>query len=80
MQIMIRKPASILFALSPAAIAPLLPAQQGTRQRVQPPHTEQMTFAPGGTVRIDESHGDVYVEGWVQPEVEVAVVKSMPYE
>ncbi|HTB16451.1 MAG TPA: hypothetical protein VK752_33015 [Bryobacteraceae bacterium] len=73
-------PVSILFALSLAAIAPLLPAQQGTQQRIEPPHTEQMNFAPGGTIRIDESRGDVYVEGWDQPEVELTVVKSMPYE
>jgi hypothetical protein len=77
---MTRSPASILFVLSLAAIAPLLPAQQGTQQRIEPPHTERMNFAPGGTIRIDESRGDVYVEGWDQPEVEVTVVKSMPYE
>lgn len=77
---MTRNPASILFTLSLAATAPLMLAQSGTQQRTQPPHTEQMTFAPGGTVRIDESHGDVYVEGWDQPKVEVTVVKSMPYE
>jgi hypothetical protein len=77
---MTRNPTSILFTLSLGAIAPLLPAQQGTQQRIQPPHTEEMTFAPGGTVRIDESHGDVYVEGWDKPEVEVTVVRSMPYE
>jgi hypothetical protein len=75
-----RNPASILFTLSLGATAPLLPAQQGTQQRIQPPHTEQMTFVPGGTVRIDEPHGDVYVEGWDQPEVEVTVVRSMSYE
>jgi hypothetical protein len=78
MQTMTPKPASFLFALSLAA--PLLLAQQGPQRRSQPPHTERMDFAPGGTIRIDESHGDVYVEGWDQPEVEVTVVKSMPYE
>jgi hypothetical protein len=80
MQFMTCDPASILFALSLAAMAPLLPAQQGTQQRIEPPQTEQMNFASGGTIHIDESHGDVYVEGWDQPEVEVMVVKSMPYE
>jgi hypothetical protein len=77
---MTRNPASILFTLSLGALAPFLPAQSGTQQRTQPPHTEQMTFTPGGTVRIDESHGDVYVEGWDQPKVEITVVKSLPYE
>jgi hypothetical protein len=77
---MTRNPASIVFTLSLAAMAPLLPAQQGTQQRIQPTDTERVAFSPGGAVRIDESHGDVYVEGWDQPEVEVTVVKSMPYE
>jgi hypothetical protein len=70
----------VAITLSLAALAPLLPAQQGTQQRIEPPHTEQMNFAPGGAVRIDEPHGDVYVEGWDQAEVEVTVVKSMPYD
>jgi|ERR1700722_1145910 hypothetical protein len=74
------KAVSILFTVSLAATAPLMLAQQGTQQRIQPPHTERLTFASGGAVRIDEPHGDVYVEGWDQPEVEVTVVKSTPYE
>jgi hypothetical protein len=73
-------PASILFALSLAALVPPLHAQEGPQRRIEPPHTERMTFAAGGTVRVSESHGYVYVEGWDQPEVEVTVVKSMPYE
>ena len=74
------KAVSILFTVSLAATAPLMLAQQGTQQRIQPPHTERLTFASGGAVRIDEPHGDVYVEGWDQPEVEVTVVRSMSYE
>jgi hypothetical protein len=70
----------VAITLSVAALAPLLPAQQGTQQRIQPPHTQLVNFAPGGAVRIDEPHGDVYVEGWDHAEVEVTVVKSMPYE
>jgi len=77
---MTRKPVSILFALSLATTAPLLLAQQGPQQQSQPAHTERMDFAPGGTIRIEKSHGDVYVEGWDQPEVEVTVIKSMPYD
>jgi hypothetical protein len=77
---MTRKPPSILAGLSLAAMAPLLPAQQGTQQRIQPQQTERLSFVSGGAIRIDEPHGDVYLEGWDQPEVEVSVVKSMPYE
>src|SRR5580698_887386 len=77
---MTRNPVSMLLALALAAFAPLLPAQMGTQQRIQAPRSEQVAFAPGGVVRIDEPHGDVNVEGWDQPEVEVTVAKSMPYE
>src|ERR1700722_8441967 len=69
----------VAITLSVAALAPRLPAQLAP-QRTQPPYTEKLEFAPGGTVRIGESSGDVYVEGWDEPVVEVTVVESMPYE
>lgn len=69
----------VVITLSLATLAPRLLAQPGTHQRIEPPHTQHVTFAPGGVVRIEEPHGDVYVEGWDQAEVEVTVVKSMPY-
>jgi len=73
---MIRKLVSGVIALGVAS--PLL-AQVFAPQRSKPPHTERMDFAPGGTIRIEDSHGDVYVEGWDQPEVEVTILKLMPY-
>jgi hypothetical protein len=42
--------------------------------------TERLNFAPGGTIRLDRSYGDLHVEGWDRPEVEVTVVKSMPFD
>jgi hypothetical protein len=74
---MIPKPASILFALGLAA--PALTAQQFAPQRSEPPHTERMDFSPGGTIRIEDSRGDLYVEGWDRPEVEITIAKAMPY-
>src|SRR5579859_1673199 len=41
--------------------------------------TERIDFAPGGTIRINGSYGDLNVEGWDRPEVEVAVIKTLPY-
>jgi hypothetical protein len=70
----------VAITLTLAALAPRLPAQQRTLHRIEPPHTERVNLAPGGAVHIDEPHGDVYVEGWDQAEVEVTVVKSMPYD
>jgi hypothetical protein len=45
-------------------------------QRVDVTTTEKTDFAPGGTVRIEGSTGEVNVEGWDQPTVEVEVVRS----
>jgi hypothetical protein len=42
--------------------------------------TEHMSFAPGGMIRVEDSIGYVNVEGWDQPEVEITVTKSMPYD
>jgi hypothetical protein len=41
--------------------------------------TERVDFAPGGTVRIDGSYGDLNIDGWDRPEVEVTVIKTLPY-
>lgn len=41
--------------------------------------TERVNFPPGGTIHIDGSYGDLNVEGWDRPEVEVTVFKSLPY-
>ena len=38
-----------------------------------------MDFAPGGTIRINGSYGDLSVEGWDRPEVEMTVIKTLPY-
>ncbi|HSR07064.1 MAG TPA: hypothetical protein VLM42_07935 [Bryobacteraceae bacterium] len=50
---------------------------------IQPPPekttTEHVDFAPGGTIRINGSYGDLNVEGWDRPEVEVTVIKTLPY-
>jgi hypothetical protein len=42
--------------------------------------SEHFDFAPGGVIRLDGSFGDLYVEGWDQPRVEMTVTKFMPYE
>ena len=41
--------------------------------------TEHIDFAPGGTIRLDGSYGDFFVEGWDEPEMEMTVTKSMRY-
>lgn len=49
-----------------------------SRQRPQLTTTDHSILAPGGTVRIDNSYGDVSVDGWDRPEVELTVIRSQP--
>jgi hypothetical protein len=59
----------------------LLPAaegayEKGPRQSFEVTHTERVPFAPGGTIRLNNSYGYLTVEGWDDPEVEITVIKS----
>ena len=38
-----------------------------------------MSFAPGGTIRLNDSFGDLYVEGWDQPQMEMTLIKFFWY-
>ncbi len=50
--------------------------ETGPRQSFEVTKTERLPFAPGGTIRIDNSYGYLTVEGWDEAAVEIAVVKS----
>jgi hypothetical protein len=54
-------------------IIPLLP---GAERRVEVAKTERVSFAAGGLIRVEGSYGNLNVEGWERPEVEVTFVKS----
>ncbi len=41
--------------------------------------TEHADFAPGGLIHINGSYGDLNVEAWDRPGIEVNVINSMPY-
>ena len=53
------------------AIAILNLLEAAPRQHFDKVTTESIPFAAGGTIRIDGSTGDLNVEGWDQPTVEV---------
>lgn len=66
-----------LFLIS----AGLLPAAEESIQRPgQVSTTERVDFAPGGTISFNNSFGDLYVEGWDQPQVEMTLIKSLQDE
>ncbi len=54
-------------------------AQQSTLAHAQVTTTERLQFDSGGTIRLDHSYGDLTVEGWDDPEVEITLIKSLPY-
>src|ERR1700685_195956 len=55
----------------------LAAAEVSIERPAQVAHTERVTFAPGGTVRLNDSFGDLYIEGWDQPAVEMTLIKEM---
>ena len=59
----------------------ILPASGagGIKQPSRTTTTDRVNFAPGGAIRIDGSYGELNVEGWARPEVEVTVIKTLPY-
>ena len=57
-------------------MACLLLADDPVRQKVQVTSTQRLDLAPGGTVRLKNSAGEVSIEGWDQPGVEITTVKS----
>jgi len=68
---MIRK-----LALLGAGLSGMLFAGEAARQKVQISKTERIEFVMGGTLRLNNSTGELTVEGWDRPEVEITTVRS----
>jgi hypothetical protein len=71
----------MVFGLSVLGTIHPLPAAEGVyeigpKQSFEVTNTERVPFAPGGTIRLHNSYGYLTVEGWDEPEVEIAVIKS----
>jgi len=69
----------LCFALAVTLVVPLF-GDENLKPTAQVSNTERIDFSPGGTIRIDRADGDLYVEGWDQPQVEMTIIKSLPYE
>jgi hypothetical protein len=74
---MTRELAIVFFAVCSLGLAPLLCGDEAASQPGEVSHTETVSFAPGGTIRLDKSFGDLYVEGWDRPEVEMKLIKVL---
>ena len=61
--------AVLLFTLAGACLA-------SDQQRVKIASTDEFTFAPGGTIEIRDSFGEVKIEAWDRDVVELRIVKK----
>src|SRR6266852_4319495 len=55
-------------------------AEEYVKPQPEVTRTEHVEFSSGGVIRLDGGYGDLFVEGWDQPEVEITVTKSMRYK
>jgi hypothetical protein len=55
----------------------LCAAEISIKRPAQVVHTERVDFASGGTIRLNDSFGDLYIEGWDQPAVEMTLIREM---
>lgn len=64
-----------LVAIALGASSLLLAADEA-KQPAQVVSTERMDFASGGTLRLKNSTGELTLEGWDQPGVEITTIKT----
>ena len=72
-----RKRMIVRLGLSLLGVAPLLLAEVPVVRPAQATHTERVNFAPGGTITLQDSFGDLYIHGWDQPAVEITLIKEL---
>ena len=65
----------LLAIVSAACVASVAMLAGPPLPRVESVTTEKAEFAPGGTIRIEGSTGELNVEGWDEPSVEVTVTR-----
>lgn len=58
---------------------PLYNQHAEEEKQLQGSSAETIHFAPGGLIHIRGSYGDLVVEGWEQPTVEISVTKLLSY-
>jgi hypothetical protein len=66
----------VWLALIGIALCSALVGDDAPIEQVQATHTERMDFPSGGLLRMVKSTGDLTIEGWDRPDVEITTVKS----
>ncbi len=67
---------TVLFGLSVLGVSLPLLGENGARQPTQTSNTERVNFAPGGLIRLETPFGNLSVDAWDRPEVEITTIRS----
>src|SRR6266478_3407062 len=51
-------------------------ADNQPKQKIQVSNTQRVEFASGTALRLENSTGELMIEGWDRPEVEITTIKS----
>jgi hypothetical protein len=74
------KPGLLFSVISALFITLLLHGDENLKPPAETANTKDFDFAPGGVIRLNGSYGDLSIEGWEQPRVQMTVDKFMPFE
>jgi hypothetical protein len=74
---MTRNLAILFLALSVSGMTLPVFGEEGSTQPAQAVRTEHLSFAPGGTIGLNNSFGSLTLEGWDRSEVEITTIKSI---
>jgi hypothetical protein len=64
-----------LLASALVLVLPLL-ADDRSKEALSSTHTERFNVSAAGAIRLENSFGEVDIDGWDRPEIEVTVVRS----
>ncbi len=73
---MLPKLAPILLSVSGLLLAADANSQFLAGQKLQASHTDRLSLPAGGVVRFDHSFGELGIEEWDRPEVEITTIKA----
>jgi len=61
-------------------LAPALFGDENLRPPAKVTSTQRLDFGPAGSIHVNASRGDLYVEAWDLPVVELNVTRFLPFE
>src|ERR1700675_5070233 len=53
-----------------------LSLQAGSKEKAMLSSPQTLSFEPAGVIQLEQSFGDVEIEGWDRPEVEITTIRA----